>query len=287
MHRYPAGMDRDRIDTRELSYFVAVADELHFSRAADRLGISQPPLSRAIRQLELRIGVTLFERTSRRVALTPAGEVFLAEARRALAAVDRAVLQAQQVARRGPVRIATNPGTGSGLLHDLIAAHAREPGAAAVELIFARDQGAALRSGAADVALLCDSEELDGLETIEAATEEAVVLLPAAHRLAGCAAVTLAQLRDEDGFQAEPPVTSLDQLIDLVAIGQLVVVVGESAADRAGSAVTAVRVVDLPPTSLVLAWRAGPSTASVTAFVEAARATLAAASARRAVLTRV
>ncbi|MER6921755.1 LysR family transcriptional regulator, partial [Streptomyces spiralis] len=78
------------MESRPLRYFVAVAEELNFARAAERLGISPPPLSRAIRQLETELGVTLFERTTHSVVLTPAGEVLLAEARIALDALEAA-----------------------------------------------------------------------------------------------------------------------------------------------------------------------------------------------------
>ena len=87
------------IELRQLRYFVAVAEELHFGRAAERLHVSQSPLSRAIRQLERDLGVVLFVRTTRRVELTSAGLALLERSRRALVEIDGAIAEARRSAR--------------------------------------------------------------------------------------------------------------------------------------------------------------------------------------------
>ena len=101
------------IELRHLRYFIAVADELHFSRAAERLGMSQPPLSQQIRQLEEAVGARLLVRTNRRVALSEAGRLFLAEARDILARVDNAIDLARRAQRgeTGELRIGITQST--------------------------------------------------------------------------------------------------------------------------------------------------------------------------------
>jgi DNA-binding transcriptional LysR family regulator len=95
------------VDLRQLRYFIAVAEELHFSRAAERLHLDQPTLSRHVRRLEEKLGVKLFVRTTRTVALTDAGEVFLDKAREVITAADSAVNAARDAngARTGVLRV--------------------------------------------------------------------------------------------------------------------------------------------------------------------------------------
>lgn len=261
----------ERVETRELEYFVAVAEELHFGRAADRLGIAQPALSRAIGKLERRIGVQLFERTSRRVGLTAAGAVLLAESRKALTAVDAAVLQAQRTGHPHRLVLAAMPGTWSGLQANVLRAYRRQPGAADVEVVFIRNQLDFVRNGSADLALTCGHDGLDGLSFTEIADERTVALVPRDHPLAGKSAVTTADIARDGLFQAHLPDVTLDDCLDKVAMGELIIMVAASATDRMGSAVVAVPVVDAPPTSLVLAWRPEVPAATRDAFVRTAK----------------
>lgn len=259
----------DRLETRQLAYFVAVAEELHFGRAAERLGIAAPPLSRAISQLERRIGVRLLERTSRRVCLTAPGEVLLAESRTVLAALDATVRRVQRADRAARLVVAVRSGSGTGLLLDLVQALDR-PGAEEIDILFTDDQAAALRDGTADVGLLCAGDDLAGLSTADLLREEPVALLPADHRLSGRSTVTLAELRADPVFSPSGPQLSLNAIVDLVALGRLVVVVGHSSADRLGRAVVAVPVTGLPGTMLVLAWHHRHRSPALVSFIRTA-----------------
>jgi DNA-binding transcriptional LysR family regulator len=109
------------VELRQLRYFVAVAEELHFGRAAERLHISQSPLSRAIRELERDLGLVLFVRTTRRVELTPAGEVLLERSRRALAEIDGAIADARRSAHADDHTVAIGYGPFSGSVVSRIA----------------------------------------------------------------------------------------------------------------------------------------------------------------------
>src|SRR5690242_13014161 len=145
----------DRLETRELAYFSAVAEELHFGRAATRLGIAQPALSRAIRQLERKLDVTLFERTSRAVALTEAGRTLTREAQFALEAISAAAVRTRRAGNREPrLLLAMKPGGDAGMLPAILAAYEREPGVLPAEVIFEADSARTLREGRADAALL-------------------------------------------------------------------------------------------------------------------------------------
>jgi DNA-binding transcriptional LysR family regulator len=245
------------IEVRELVHFTTVADALHFGAAAEKLGISQPPLSRSIARLERRLGFPLFYRTTRRISLTPAGEVFLADCRRLLAEMDGAIQRAQRVGKSCSLKLAVRPGAGQRVLTGLLSSYAELPGSGPAEVLYCYDEVSALRTGAADVALMCVTSAVAGLELLELGDERPVAALPAGHPLASRSSLAMADLRGLPEFSDVLPHEPLDAIVDRVARGLLVVVVGEGVADRLGAAVTAVPVVDYPVTHLVLAWAAG------------------------------
>jgi DNA-binding transcriptional LysR family regulator len=244
------------IEVRELVHFTTVADTLHFGAAAARLGISQPPLSRSIARLERRLGFPLFHRTTRRISLTPAGEVFLADCERLLADMDGAIRRAQRVGKSRSLKLAVRPGAGQSVLTGLLNSYAEMPGSGPVEVLYCYDEVSALRTGAADVVLMCATSTTDGLELLELGDERPMAALPAGHRLAARSSLAMADLHSLPGFSDALPHEPLDVIVDRVARGLLVVVLGEGVADRLGAAVTAVPVVDYPITHLVLAWPA-------------------------------
>jgi DNA-binding transcriptional LysR family regulator len=173
----------------QLRYFVAVAERLHFGRAAAALHISQPPLSRAIRALEERLGVVLFARSRRRVELTPEGSRFLEEARRLIGQLERAVLELRGMAsgEQGRLRIGFVSLADYGVLPGLLKSFkAARPGVAlALREMLSPEQAAALAAGELDFGLLLPPVAGEaGLEHAVVQRERFVAALPSRHRLA-------------------------------------------------------------------------------------------------------
>jgi DNA-binding transcriptional LysR family regulator len=188
-------------DLRHFRYFVAVAEELSFSGAARRLFVSQQALSRVIRQLERELGVGLFERTTRSVALTGAGEAMLVSARRALAAADDAVVAARR-AERGldprPLRVDISSGgleTGALLLGRL---RQRRPDIAVRQVEDGVPRGlAALVNGSLDALLGLASHRPAGLSAEIIRREPVLLGMAARHRLAGRTRIPVEELAGE------------------------------------------------------------------------------------------
>jgi DNA-binding transcriptional LysR family regulator len=189
------------VELRHLRYFVAVAEELNFSHAAQRLHMAQPPLSVAIRQLEQEIGTSLFSRTSREVKLTEAGEALLEGARRTLAEADAAVAAAQRVAagELGILRLGYNWSAGFETLPTLGQAFKKErPDVELVaEEMRPNRMTASLRSGAIDAALALYPEIVGELSYRSVRLEPIVVVVSSTHRLAREDEIRLNALRNE------------------------------------------------------------------------------------------
>ena len=270
------------METRELAYFVAVAEELHFGRAAQRLGMAQPPLSRAIQLLERRMGVTLLERTSRGVTLTPAGAVFLTESRKALDAVEAAVRRAQRAGQEEPrLLVAMKPDGDAGLLDRILPGYRADPDAVEVEVVVGGigEQARMLRDGRVDLAFLhAPHDDLSGFDTELLLEQDQVAMLARGHRLADRAALVLADLDGEPfprwpGSDVRgPEVRDPGQLLQLVALGQVVAVVPESARRHVRADVACVPVLDAPRTGVLLAWPDRTRSRAVAAFVRASTA---------------
>ena len=189
-------------ELRHLRYFVAVAEELNFSRAARRLRMAQPPLSVAIRQLEAELGTELFRRSSREVTLTEAGEVFLARARRTLAEAEGAVAAAKRAAagELGSLRIAfswsarfeTLPALGQAFRLQ------RPEVELLTEELWNSRMAGALRDGTVDVAVALCPEVAGDLTYAPIRREGVGALLAASHPLAGEQAIDLGALANEE-----------------------------------------------------------------------------------------
>ena len=276
------------METRELRYFVAVAEELHFGRAARRLGMAQPPLSRAIRQLERRLGTELFVRSSREVRLTGAGAVLLEQGRAALDAVAAAERRTKRASAGSPgLVLVTKAGASGELLAKLLDAYAAEPGSVPVEVLLCGpgEQERLLRDGRADVAFLHHPfDAAAGFDTEELGTEGQVVLLPAGHPLARRSRLTLAEVAaiDDlprprwpraDGSHPDGPgplVRDTTQLLQLIGLGRALAVLPESVRAQLRDDLAAVPVPDAVPVTTLIAWPPHSRSLAVAALVRTA-----------------
>ncbi|WP_433173606.1 LysR family transcriptional regulator [Actinoallomurus sp. CA-150999] len=303
------------LEARELRYFVAVAEELHFGRAAQRLGMTQPPLSRAIRELERRLDVRLLERTTRQVTLTAAGEVLLRDARTALDAITAAGRRARNAGRPAPLlRLALKADNDAGLLPRILSTYQREEAAPAVELVLGGrgEQAQALRDGRADVALLVSPFDDRGLDVEPLLTQPRLAVLAATDPLAARSSLRLADLAGrrlpdgtpvgEDGparpYDAvdrtrpqtarpqaarpelvagtQQPVSDLTQIFRLIELGGVVCFLPTWVTRRYPLPGIVYRPVsDLQPATLAVAWPQDARSPAIAAFVRAAASVVA------------
>lgn len=196
------------IETRHIRYFIAVAEELHFRRAAERLNLAQPALSRAIKQLEHSIGTVLLARTKRRVQLTPAGSVFLDGCRRALNTIERSAERALQAkdGKIGHLSIAYTDFAISGVLPEIIERFRRDVPGVTLDIIhmFTENQIDALHRQAIDFGFLTGPLTNAGFEGIQIQQDKLVVALPEDHPLAASGEIALADIADEPIIAGTP-----------------------------------------------------------------------------------
>ncbi|MFB7161617.1 LysR substrate-binding domain-containing protein [Streptomyces sp. NPDC001940] len=287
---------------RDLRYFVAVAEELHFTRAAERLYVSQPALSKQIRMLERQLGTELFDRDRQGVRLTPAGTALLPHARAVLAAwetgaaaVERA--KAEQLATL-VVGMSTSPGRG-GLLPAVRSRFTEAHSSARIRLRqFGWDDATAgLADGTADVAFVwLPLPDADRYRWVVVAEEPRHVALPQTHRLAGLDEIDFADLADEpflalprsagalrdhwlatDARDGTPPrvgaeIAGTDETYEALVggLGVCLVAAGNAALITLGGVVTR-PVRGISPSRLALAWRDGDLRPLVRDYARAAR----------------
>jgi DNA-binding transcriptional LysR family regulator len=288
------------VHLRNLRYFVAVAEELHFSRAAERLHVSQPALSKQVRQLERELRFPLFRRDRRRVELTAAGEALLPAARRLLTDWEAALAEASaRASEEGKVlQVGFQTSVGGGLYQDIAARFAELHPDWRLELRLHAwsDPTGGLLDRSADVAFLwlpAGAEETVDVRLLR--NERRFVALPAEHRLARRKALQLADLLDEPfvalpeeagplrdywlalderegrpaqiGAEAATP----DEAFEAVATGHGVVLIAEgNTTIYARPGIVYRPVIDLTPCQLAVAWRRGDRRAAVRELVSVA-----------------
>lgn len=266
------------VDLRKLRYFVAVAEQLHFGRAAEVLHIAQPVLSRQIRALEGELKAQLFVRDKRATELTPAGRQLLAEAVPLLASAEALRRRVARAARGdGSFTIGFMPGL---IVTEAVRAlSARHPQLNVTVLRTGyEDQTEVIRDGRADVSYLRLPADLRGLRVLELLAEPRVAALSAGHRLAGKDQISITDLVDEHLLQdpdavpewrdiatemrskrrrGTPAFRTVEEKLEHVAAGHGIVLLPLSTAafyTRPGIAYG--QVTDIPPGQVCLAWDA-------------------------------
>ena len=263
------------LDLRKIRYFMAVARELNFGRAAAELHIAQPVLSRQVRALEAELGVQLFVRDRRRTELTPAGEALFADAAPVLAGAEALRRRVGRAARgTDSFTVAFMPGLiVTGAVRALMADHPR----LRVEVLRTswQDQVEVLRDGRADVSCVRLPVDQRGLKVTTLFDEPRVAVLPAGHRLALKDEIHLADLADETLLQPHgavpewqeltgdtapreaPAALAVEEKLEHVAAGRGIVVLPASTAGfYQRPDVVAVAIADIGPSRVALAWDA-------------------------------
>ncbi|SEO55184.1 LysR substrate-binding domain-containing protein [Trujillonella endophytica] len=289
------------MELRHLQYFVAVAETRHFGQAAERLHMAQSPLSHAIRQLEASVGAVLFERTTRRVDLTAAGEAFLHDARRILDAVDAARMRVDLVGsgHEGLLRVGATGLATLRHLPRLARVATRELPGVVLQFhpdLLTPDQELALAEDRIDVAVLRPPLRRQGLGSRLISRERLVLAADAEHPLAGAGSVPLAALRDQDFVLYSRPdsvvnaavthaclsagflprraheAAEVSIVLTLVAAGLGVAVLPESVQALSVEGVRFLPIEDDVSVDLALAWRAGDPSPVLPRLVEALEA---------------
>ena len=188
------------MELRHLRYFIAVAEELNFTRAAERLHIAQPPLSQQIQQLEAQLGFQLFRRTKRTVVLTEAGQVFFDEAQKILLQVDRAIQLSRQTSRGelGQLTISFVSSAAHNVVPVILQAFRTLNPAVKLELreLTTNEQLQRLREGRIDIGFVRPPVE-DKINSEIVFREPLILALPETHAMAKCDRVQLRSLKDE------------------------------------------------------------------------------------------
>jgi DNA-binding transcriptional LysR family regulator len=288
------------VHLRNLRYFAAVAEELHFSRAAERLRVSQPALSKQIRQLERELRFPLFRRDRRRVELTAAGEALLPAAQQLLADWEKALATAtQRASEEGKLlQVGFQTSVGGGLYQGIAARFAavRPDWRLTLRAHVWSDPTGGLLDRTADVAFVWLPAGAENEIEVEALrSERKYVALPAGHRLAHRRAVQMTDLLDEP-FVALPPeagalrdhwlaledrgahpvrigaeARTADEAFEAVATGHGVALLAEgNVSVYARPGIVCRPVVGVQPSQLAIAWRRGDERAAVREFVGAA-----------------